>query len=46
MIRDDVEMIDLLLKNSANPEIYNNDGETPVFYASNYMMSHFNLKHK
>lgn len=46
MMRDNVDMIKLLLKSGADPEIFNDHNETPIFYASNRILKKFSLKEK
>ncbi|CAI2367378.1 unnamed protein product [Moneuplotes crassus] len=46
MMRDNIDMIMLLLRNGANPEIFNKFNETPIFYASNRILSRFRLRNK
>lgn len=46
MIKDDIKMIDLLIGCGANPELFNDNGETPIYYASSSVMDHFNLSSK
>ena len=46
MIKDDIKMIDLLLSSGANPELFNDNGETPIYYASNSVMEYFSLSNK
>ena len=46
MMRDNIDMILLLLKSGADWEIFNNFGETPIFYASKRVLTKFNLQNK
>ena len=46
MMRDNIDIILLLLKSGANPEIFNKFNETPIFYASNRVLSKFGLRNK
>lgn len=43
MINNDERMIELLIKHGADPEIFNEKEETPVFYATAKVMDTFNL---
>ena len=45
-MRDNIDMIHLLLTNGANPEIFNDHRESPIFYASNRVLERFGLKNK
>ncbi|CAI2368661.1 unnamed protein product [Moneuplotes crassus] len=46
MMRDNIDIILLLLKSGANPEAFNKFNETPIFYASNRVLSKFGLRNK
>jgi len=42
-MRDNTDMIKLLLKRGSDPQIYNDHFETPLFYASKYVLEKFGL---
>jgi ankyrin repeat protein len=46
MMRDNIDMILLLLKNGADCESFNDYNESPVFYASNRVLLKFGLQNK